>query len=314
VSIPASNEHVVRAGTGASTDPGLVTAITPGSAGWGWTGLEVRDLDPRATRTWRLETDEGGLLPLEGDLTAEITTADGGRHAIDVAGRPSVWSGPADFVYLPLGSTVSVTAGSRGARVALARARAETTREVQVLRAADVAVELRGAGSCSRQVHAYTIGTAIAVDRLLVCEVITPGGNTSSYPPHKHDEHGEHERELEEIYYFEVADTPGGPGVAYHRTYGTPSRPIEVLAEVRTGDVALVPHGYHGPCVALPGADLYYLNVMAGPERDGRWLSVDDPAWAWLRESWESQQVDPRLPFTATHATAASPTDREDRR
>lgn len=287
------SEHVIRAGTSGEE---VITSITPQSAGWGYCGLEVRDLPPGAGHTWELTGDEGGLLPLQGDVSAVVLTSGGERTELDLAGRADVWAGPADFLYLPLGSTLRVTAAD-GARLALTRARAERALDVQVLRADQVAVELRGAGSCSRQVHAYTIGTAIDVDRLLVCEVITPGGNTSSYPPHKHDVHGEHERELEEIYYFEVSKTPGGPGVGYHRTYSSPGRPIEVLAEVRTGDVALVPHGYHGPCVALPGADLYYLNVMAGPARDGVWLSTDDPAWAWLRETWASQQVDPRLPL-----------------
>jgi 5-deoxy-glucuronate isomerase len=109
-------------------------------------------------------------------------------------------------------------------------------------------------------VHNYTIGTGVEVDRILVCEVLTPGGNWSSYPPHKHDAHsdvpGHEERELEEIYYFEVADGPAGPGLAYHRVYGTPDRPIDVVAEVRTGDTVLVPHGYHGPSAAAPGYDL----------------------------------------------------------
>jgi 5-deoxy-glucuronate isomerase len=286
------SEYIVRAGTGE-----LVTAITPETARWGYSGLEVRMLDAGARHTWELAADEGGLLPLRGDLAAKVTTADGARVEIELTGRETIWDGPVDFAYLPVGSLVEVTAGERGARVALARARAGRSLPVQVLRAADVPMLLRGAGPCTRQVHNYTIGSEIEVDRLLVCEVYTPGGNTSGYPPHKHDEHSDVERELEEIYYFEVADTPGGPGMAYHRNYGTPDRPIEVFAEVRTGDVALVPHGYHGPSMTLPGVDLYYLNVMAGPATDGAWLMVDDPAWAWLRDSWAEQPADPRLPF-----------------
>jgi 5-deoxy-glucuronate isomerase len=124
-------------------------------------------------------------------------------------------------------------------------------------------------------------------DRLLACEVLTPGGNWSSYPPHKHDEAREGESVLEEIYYFEVA----GGGMGYQRVYGT----TEVLAEVRTGDVVEIPHGWHGPSMAAPGYDLYYLNVMAGPERT--WLISDDPAHAWVRDTWTSQDIDPRLPF-----------------
>ena len=281
-------------------------AVTPESAGWGYSGLEVRVLDGGASVVWDLPSDEGGLLPLRGDLRAVVTTADGERAEISLSGREQIWDGPVDFAYLPLGSAVEVTAGPGGARVALTRARAERVLPVQVLRAADVPVVLRGAGACSRQVHNYTIASDLEVDRMLVCEVYTPGGNTSGYPPHKHDTHSEVERELEEIYYFEVADTPGGPGMAYHRNYGTPERPVDVLVEVRTGDVALVHHGFHGPSMTLPGVDLYYLNVMAGPAGDGQWLMVDDPAWAWLRESWVDQPLDPRLPYPRRHTVGAS--------
>ena len=102
---------------------------------------------------------------------------------------------------------------------------------------------------------------AFEADKLIACEVLTPGGNWSSYPPHKHDETKSNECELEEIYYFQVANN----GMAYQRVYGTSDRPIEVLEEVRTNDVVLIPHGWHGPSMATPGYDLYYLNVMAGP-------------------------------------------------
>jgi len=127
--------------------------------------------------------------------------------------------------------------------------------------------------------------------------VFTPAGNWSSFPPHKHDTERPGESVLEEIYYFEVADgpTPGvGPGLAYQRVYGTPERPADVLAEVRSGDVVIIPHGWHGPSMAVPGYDLYYLNVMAGPGRR-EWLICDDPAHSWVREQWKDQQVDPRV-------------------
>ncbi len=70
-----------------------------------------------------------------------------------------------------------------------------------------------------------------------------------------------------------------------------------MLAEVRTGDVVLVPNGWHGPSMAVPGYDLYYLNVMAGPSAERSWLIRDDPDHAWVRETWRDQQPDPRVPF-----------------
>ena len=64
---------------------------------------------------------------------------------------------------------------------------------------------------------------------------------------------------------------------------------------MRTGDIALVPYGYHGPAAAAPEYDLYYLNVMAGPERV--WLFSDDPGQTWIRSRWSQASVDPRLPY-----------------
>jgi 5-deoxy-glucuronate isomerase len=84
--------------------------------------------------------------------------------------------------------------------------------------------------------------------------------------------------------------------MAYQRVYGHPGKEIDVLAEVRSGDVVLIPYGWHGPSMAVPGYDLYYLNVMAGPG-ERAWRICDDPAHGWVRETWTTQPVDPRLPF-----------------
>jgi len=168
-----------------------------------------------------------------------------------------------------------------------------------------VPVELRGAGQASRQVNNFCTPDVFETDKLIACEVLTPNGNWSSYPPHKHDEAREGESELEEIYYFETrvedgAQREGVDPVGYQRVYGTEDRPIDVLAEVRTGDVVLVPHGWHGPAMAPPGYDLYYLNVMAGPGATRAWLICDDPSHGWVRDAWVDQPVDPRLPLGGT--------------
>ncbi|WP_454853235.1 5-deoxy-glucuronate isomerase [Promicromonospora soli] len=307
------NDLILRAGVPDARTGGAVAEVTPERAGWGYSGLRVHEIAPGGRLDLQLIADEAVVVPLRGSLRLVVTDPGGQRRDLRLTGRPDVFAGPADTAYLPVGSTVTLvpdggdgggggdTADDVGARVAIATARAGRVLPVQVLRADQVPVDLRGAGRASRQVHNYTIGTAVEVDRILVCEVLTPGGNWSSYPPHKHDVHsdepGREERELEEIYYFEVADGPAGPGLAYHRVYGTADRPIDVMAEVRTGDTVLVPHGYHGPSAAAPGYDLYYLNVMAGPAGDGTWLSVDDPAHHWVRGTWESETVDPRLPL-----------------
>src|SRR6185295_7931561 len=107
-------------------------------------------------------------------------------------------------------------------------------------------------------------------DRLIAVEVLTPGGNWGSYPPHKHDEVRPDETELEEIYHYEVTDGPAGPGLAYQHIYGTPDRPIDLLTTVRTGDVVLVPHGWHAPASAPGGHATTRCTPgsrMAGPAR-----------------------------------------------
>lgn len=167
-------------------------------------------------------------------------------------------------------------------------------------------MELRGAGSCSREVRNFGVPATLEAEAIIACEVVTPAGNWSSYPPHKHDEHRDGlESELEEIYYFESQVARGGDpradAVGYQRVYGTDERPIDVLTEVRTGDVVLVPHGWHGPSMAPPGYDLYYLNVMAGPGPERAWLICDDPDHAWVRSTWDDQAVDPRLPLGGGH-------------
>lgn len=278
---------------GRTADGGFALVMTPESAGWTYTGLRVIDHDGSASTAFTTGLDEVLILPLAGGCTV---TAEG--RSWQLAGRRSVFEAVTDYLYLPPGLEVGLS--SDGGRFAIASARARAAFPVQYCPADQVRIELRGAADCSRQVNNYSLANPVRTDHLLVCEVLTPGGNWSSYPPHKHDEHTPTERELEEIYYFRVRPgADGSAGFAFHATYGRPGRPIDVGTLVRDGDLALVPHGYHGPCAAAPGYDLYYLNVMAGPAEDRRWMMTDDPDFAWVRGTWPDQQVDPRLPMTA---------------
>ena len=267
-------------------------AIDPEVAGWEFTGLRVGTLVASGSISFETGENEAIVLPLAGGFivaTAEAT--------YDLAGRPSPFAGPTDVAYLPRDATAEVTA-PHGGRFAVATARASRRLSAQYLPAGAVPVELRGAGACSREVRNFGMPGSLEADRLMAVEVVTPGGNWSSYPPHKHDEAGPTETALEEIYYYEIAGGPAGQGFAHQRVYGTPDRPIEVLAEVRDGDVVLVPHGWHGPTMAVPGYDLYHLNVMAGPGEERAWKSHDDPAHAWIRDTWRGQAMDPRLPVS----------------
>ena len=183
-----------------------------------------------------------------------------------------------------------------GGRFALCGARTQSFLPLRYLAASQVPVELRGAGQSSRQVRNFGTPESLDAAKIIACEVITPAGNWSSYPAHKHDQASETESELEEIYYFEIAAGPGGqPGFGFMRTTSSPGHEIDVLEEVRDRDTVLVPYGWHGPCVAAPGFDMYYLNVMAGPGAERVWKISDHPDQAWVRSTWETQSVDPRL-------------------
>ena len=256
---------------------------------WSYTGIHVIDLGAGGSHTLTLDGQETLVVPLAADV--EVHTAGQTHHLA----RTSVFAGVADTLYVPVGEQITLTGTGR---VALASAVATTSYPLCFLPAADVPVNPRGGGNMTRMVRGYAMpGSFEACERLLVCEVITPGGNWSSYPAHKHDEHTETERELEEIYYYEIEAAPSGtPGIGYHQTTSTdPNRPIDLLVEVRTGDAVLVPHGWHGPVVAAPGHDMCYLNVMAGPVAGHEWLISDHPDQTWVRGLWPDLPVDPRL-------------------
>jgi 5-deoxy-glucuronate isomerase len=255
--------------------------ITPEQAGWAFCGLRILEGDA----AFDTGDDELIVLPLE--RGAEVTV-DG--ESFTLRGRAGVFDGPTDFVYAPRDAHVEIAAEGR---VALPSSRAFNRLEPRYVD--EVAIELRGAGQMSRQIQNFCGPDTDFADRLIAVEVITPGGNWSSYPPHKHDEEVPGvETALEEIYYFEVADG----GFAYQRAYGPE---VDILEEVRSGDTVLLPSGYHGPSMAAPGYDLYYLNVMAGPG-ERAWRFTDDPAHAWIRDTWAGQEVDPRLPMTTARA------------
>lgn len=287
----ASDRPPAHRPAGSLTRDGWVVELEPADAGWGFAGLRVGELAPGMSLTFETDDDEVVVLPLSG---AFRVACDG--ESFELAGRHDVFAGGTDLVYAPPDRRVTVSSPA-GGRFAVPSARAAGRFPARRLPASAVPIELRGAGPASREVRNFGVPDVLEADRLIACEVVTPGGNWSSYPPHKHDEAGPAETALEEIYYYEVAPGPAGPGIAYQRVYGQPGRPIDVLAEVRTGDLVLIPHGWHGPSMAVPGYDLYYLNVMAGPGPERAWRIVDDPAHAWVRDTWPSLPVDSRLPF-----------------
>ncbi|MCQ6552968.1 5-deoxy-glucuronate isomerase [Streptomyces sp. C10-9-1] len=249
------------AGTAAHGPYALDTG--PAGAGRDHAALRVLDLAPGGAHAFATGDSEWIVLPLAGACTVQT---DG--ESFQLRGRDGVFGGVSDFAYVPRDARARIASGA-GGRFALAGARCERRLPARYGPAPEVPIEARGSGRQAREVRNFAAVGAFDCDRLIAVEVVTPGGNWSSYPPHKHDEDLPGlESRLEEVYYFEV----DGDGTGYQRV--SPSRPggADLLAEVRTGDAVLVPDGWHGPSVAEPGHDLYYLNVMAGPGPERQWL------------------------------------------
>jgi 5-deoxy-glucuronate isomerase len=281
---------------------GYSVDISPVSAGWRYSSMRVLHLAPNDTVTWSTGGSEWIVLPLAG--ACRVTCGDA---TFELVGRESVFDRVTDFAYVPRDATLSIVS-ELGGRFALLGAVCARVLPARYGRAEDVPVELRGAGSSSRQANNFASPDAFETDRLVAVEVLVPGGNWASYPPHKHDEERPGEAVLEEIYYFEIrgGSSVGEPGPGgYQRVYSSgPDRQIDVLAEVSTGDTILIPFGYHGPTMAAPGYDLYFLNVLAGPAPERTMAFCDDPTHDWVRGSWHDQVVDPRLPMTSSRGVA----------
>ncbi|WP_382303572.1 5-deoxy-glucuronate isomerase [Herbiconiux sp. UC225_62] len=278
------------------------TIVDESLPGWRHTGLRIADIAPGQELRLDAESRERIVVPLSGSFTVDHGQ-DGVTRRTLLAGRESVFDGPTDVLYLPTRSVVAIIGPGR---VAIAEAPTEDVHPSRHISRTEVPVELRGADRSSRQVHNFGVPGVLDAGGLIVCEVITPAGNWSSFPAHKHDTAvAGQETELEEIYYFETAlardAAASAPATESAQPFGlftvstSPAGEIELTARVQSGDVVLVPFGYHGPAVAPPGYDLYYLNVMVGPERS--WLISDDPGQSWIRTTWIDQEIDPRLPL-----------------
>ncbi len=282
------SKYYLPAGTAGSA--GYELDVTPESAGWGYTSLKITTLAAGGSSHFTTGDNEVIVLPLSGAVRVEA-----GGSQLDLAGRSNVFAGPTDVGYVGMGQGARLRS-QHGGRFALCGARTDRSLPLQYLAADSVSVELRGAGPSSRAVRNFGTPGVLEASKIIACEVITPAGNWSSYPAHKHDEATDAESELEEIYYFEIAaGRQGQPGFGFMRTSSSPGGQIELLEEVHDRDTVLVPYGWHGPCVAAPGFDMYYLNVMAGPGAERAWKISDHPDQAFVRESWNSQSHDPRL-------------------
>ena len=262
-------ELVVRR-TNKPAGEGPVAIVTPESAGWSYVGFEVYEL--RRGDRIRQSTGARELCAVMLAGQADFTV---GSHAWkEVGSRSNVFEGTPDSVNAPPGQPLEIRASSESCEVALCWAPASRGAEPALIQAAEIKPFRRGSGRTERTIHNILMEDRPA-EALLVTEVLTPAGNWSSYPPHKHDtDDPPRETYLEETYYHRMARAEG---FAVQLIY-TDDRSLDEAIQVRDGDLVLVPRGFH-PVAAGPGYDLYYLNVMAGPTR--RWLVTTDADHRW---------------------------------
>jgi 5-deoxy-glucuronate isomerase len=258
----------------APADDGTLVGMTPEEAGWQYVSFKVWQLAPGQAVEDRTGEEEVGLVVLSGRVT--VRSSAGTWEGIGE--RQSVFEGKPYAVYLPPGTSFGLTAIT-ACEVARAGTRAEHGAEPQMIGPEEIGEESRGEGNALRFVR-HVLEADRPAERLFLVEVITPSGNWSSYPPHKHDmDNPPQETYLEELYYHRLRPTQG---FGFQRIY-TPDRGLDESIVITDGTLVTVPRGYH-PVVVAPGYELYYLNVMGGPVRE--WRFTDDPDHKWVAQSW----------------------------
>ena len=281
---------------GASDEPGVVVDVTPERAGWHYISFQVRRLAAGGRWTWATGEHELAIVPLRGAVN--IASERGSWR--EVGGRPNVFAGLPHALYLPRHTGFDVSANA-DAEFAVAWAPTDQDHEPRLVTPADVSIEIRGGDHATRQINGI-LPPGFPCHRLVVVEVYTPGGNWSSYPPHKHDVHREAadgtvvEADLEEVYYYKF-DRP--EGFAFQHIYTDETSPlqaagspIDAVIQARYDDAVLVPEGYH-PVSSPPGYTTYYLNVLAGSAQS--LANREDPRYAWVKETYGGQ--DARVPI-----------------
>ncbi len=273
---------------------GGVVATDPARSGWRYLSFRAFGLDEGEVVLLDHPDQEAAIVTISGG-GVEIALDDGPN--LHLSGRPSVFEGMPWSAYIPAGTTARLIGRplpGRRALIAVAQApltgRTGVAATPVVVRPEDVEIEIRGAGNATRQVNNIMM-PSFPADRLLICEVFTPSGNWSGWPPHKHDvDDPPREAVLEETYFYQMS-RPEGWAIqrVYHRDGSR-----DLLMPVRHGDLVIVDQGYH-PFAATQGYDAYYLNALAGDRRT--MANSDDPDLAWVRSLWPGMAADPRLPL-----------------
>jgi 5-deoxy-glucuronate isomerase len=267
-------ESIVHSKKLPSGESGELLKLSRQDAGWEWMSFSVRRLNPGESYQASTAKEEAVFAVLGGKCLA-----DWGEGPRSIGRRKSVFDGFPYALYLPAGSKVNFK-GETVCEFAECRVPSDARLAPKLITPGDVVSSLRGVD---------VIRPDFPADKLVVVEVYTPGGNWSSYPPHKHDVHNPpKEVDLDEIYYYRIAQPEG---FAFQHLYSA-DRSSELTLRPKDGDAVLVRSGYH-PVVAGPGYDVYYLNFLAGSSRT---LAVtEDADHVWIRDTWK--EIDPRLPL-----------------
>ena len=246
--------------------------ITPENAGWTYVGFDMFHLSAGTRLSEGGDTNEVCVVLLTGTARFVSGSVDSGI----VDGRSSVFDKtPPTALYAPMQTGWSVEALT-DCDVAVCRAPGiDGKHPARVIHPEDMSLEVRGSGTNTRHVCNILPETEPA-DSLLVVEVITPSGNWSSYPPHKHDRDNLPEESYLEETYFHKINPP--QGYVHQRIY-TDDRSLDESLSADDNNVVLVPKGYH-PVGVPHGYESYYLNVMAGPKRI--WKFYNDPNHEWI--------------------------------
>lgn len=264
---------------------GTLVDVTAAEAQWDYISFAVRRV--AAGESWQLVADEREVCLVLLAGCCRVQWEGGPAHVLGP--RPDVFAAYPHAIYLPKRISCTVTARET-TEIADCRAPSTSTTGPTLVRPEDCGFEIRGGGSATRQVIDI-LPPQFPADKLLICEVFTPGGNWSSYPPHKHDQDEPPvEVDLDETYYFRMRDPHG---YAFQRLYAS-SGAYDETFKVEHGDLLLIHDGYH-PFVTAHGYDAYYLNVLAGPRRS--MAARDDPQHARFRREWPAP--DPRVPLVS---------------
>lgn len=265
-----------------SGSSGELISFTRQAAGWEWMSFLVRRLAPG--EVWEIQHAGEEAIQI---LLSGTCTVNWGSGSRTIGERKNVFDGLPYALYLAPGDRARYTA-TTVCEIAACQVPAEGRFPSRLVTPRDVVTSLRGGGNASRQI-VDVIPPSFPAERLIAVEVYTPGGNWSSYPPHKHDVHNPpDEEDLDEIYYYRTNQ----PAAFAHQRLYTQDGKRDLVVTARDGDVVLIRDGYH-PVVAGPGYDVYYLNFIAGGVRS--LANTEDPQHKWIRSQWK--EVDNRLPL-----------------